>query len=61
MRQITYYKPNMMALRGRKGKMIIDFIRNQPAVSDADIKASADACIERIKKLKEQEKSENRK
>lgn len=61
MRQITYYKPNMLNLRGKKGQMIIDFIKNQPAVSDAELKASADACIERIKKLKELEKSENRK
>lgn len=44
-----YSHPNMAALHGRKGKAIIDFVRHQTVKTDNDIKARADACMERIK------------
>lgn len=53
----TYSRPNMAALSGKRGKMIIDFIRSQVVETDDDIKARADACMERIKKEK-REKNE---
>ena len=33
--------------------MIIDYLRNQTVETDDDVKASADACMERIKRRKE--------
>ena len=54
-------KPNMAALHGKIGRMIIDYLRNQTVETDYDIKASADACISRIKKYQEEEKNALRK
>ena len=45
----TYSKPNMAALHGKVGKMIVDYIRNQTVATDSDIKSRADVCMERIK------------
>ena len=50
---MRYYKPNMAALSGKKGIEIIEFIKNQRVKTDLDIKERADACMERIKKMKE--------
>lgn len=47
-----FYKPNMCALSGRKGRKIMDFLRHQTVKTDDDIKARADACLERVKKLR---------
>lgn len=55
----TYYKPNMAALHGKEGKQIIDYIRNQTVQTDEDIKARADACMERIKEAKNKKRGEN--
>lgn len=57
----AYSKPNMAALHGKTGKMIIDYIRNQTVATDNDIKSRADACMERIKQKREAEKNEARK
>ena len=51
-----YSRPNMAALSGMIGRKIIDHLRNQTVETDDDIKASADACIERIKRQKEAER-----
>lgn len=53
-----YSKPNMASLHGRIGRMIIDYLRNQTVETDDDVKASADACMERIKRWKEAERNE---
>lgn len=52
----TYYRPNMGALRGKAGKQVIEYIRKQTVQTDEDIKARADACMERIKEAKTKEK-----
>ena len=52
-----YSKPNMASLHGRIGRMIIEYIRNQTVETDDDVKASADACLERIKRRKKAEKN----
>lgn len=53
----TYSKPNMAALHGRMGKMIVEYIRNQTVRTDDDIRARADACIERIKQRQKDEEN----
>lgn len=52
-----YYKPNMSALHGRMGTKIMEYIRSQTVRTDEDIKARADACIERLKKIREEEEN----
>lgn len=54
----SYSKPNMAALHGRMGKMIVEYIRNQTVRTDDDIRARADACMERIKEEKRKQKNE---
>ena len=48
----------MAALHGRMGKMIVEYIRNQTVRTDDDIRARADACMERIKEEKRKQKNE---
>ena len=55
----TYYKPNMVALRGKAGKQIIEYIRKQTVQTDEDIKVMADACMKRIQEANNKEKGEN--
>lgn len=45
----------MAALHGRIGKKIIDYIRSQTVQTDEDVKEKADACMDRIKKMRENE------
>lgn len=48
MRTIRYMKPNMTNLKGKKGRAIIEEIRNAEIKSMDDIKRDADACMNRI-------------
>lgn len=40
-------------------KQIMDYVRNQTVQTDEDIKARADACMERIKEARTKEKGGN--
>lgn len=57
----AYSKPNMAALHGKMGKKILEYIRSQTVSTDEDIKVRADACMARIKKMREVEKNATRK
>lgn len=43
----------------KAGKQIIDYVRNQTVQTDENIKARADACMERIKEAKNKKRGEN--
>lgn len=48
MRTIKYVKPNMTNLKGKRGRAILDEIRNMKAKPMDDIRWDADECINRI-------------
>ena len=57
-----YRRPNMNNLRGKKGRAVLEEIRNMPAPSYDDIRREAEACMEQIKKKRqEEEKGEENK
>lgn len=43
--EITYYKPYMAALRGKKGRMIIDAILNTPPADFSELHRRSEECI----------------
>ena len=52
---IVYSRPNMNNLKGKKGRAVLEEIRNMKAPSYDDIKGEADECMERIKKKRKEE------
>ena len=45
---IRYVKPNMMNLKGKKGKAILAEIRSMKATPMDDVRKDADECMKRI-------------
>ena len=52
---LVYGRPNMNNLKGKKGRAVLEEIRNMKAPSYDDIKGEADECMERIKKKRKEE------
>ena len=50
-----YRRPNMNNLRGKKGRAVLEEIRNMKAPSYDDLKREADDCMEQIIKKRQQE------
>ena len=48
MHEIRYYKPSLTNLKGKKGRTVLEEIRNTKAEPMDNIRDEADACIERI-------------
>lgn len=46
--RIRYVKPNMMNLKGKKGKAILAEIRSMKATPMDDVRKDADECMKRI-------------
>ena len=54
-RKRRYGRPNMNNLRGKKGRAVLEEIRNMEAPSYDDLKREADDCMVQIKKKRKQE------